>query len=162
MTRIHHLHSSVHPLDCQGNPWPFYLFTYDCAGSFVAAWGLCLLWFEGFSLQCLLLLGSVTKGCAASGVAAHGCSSWEPHTRSTSSAAGQGLSCSVTCGIYLDQGSNRVPCNSSWILNPWPIWKSLPYFKLQPSSQDFLSPLLAIELVTNRLLFCLLSFPTKM
>ena len=65
---------------------------------------------------------------------------------STSSVAGQGLSCSVTCGF----------------LTPGPHGSPSFYFKLQPSSQDFLSPLLAVELVTNRLLFCLLSFPIKM
>lgn len=87
----------------------------------------------------------------------------EVHTLwSTSSVAGQGLSCSVTCGIYLDQGSNLSPAIAAGFLTPGPHGSPSFYFKLQPSSQDFLSPLLAIELVTNRLLFCLLSFPIKM
>ena len=65
----------------------FYLFIYGHCGSSLlrGSCGCSLLWWVGFSLQRLLLLGS-----AGSGVVAHG------------------LTCSTACGIFPDQGSN--PC----------------------------------------------------
>ena len=43
----------------------------------------------------------------------------------------QGLSCSVACGIFLDQGSHYVSCISWWILYHWATmeaWKILLLF----------------------------------
>ena len=70
-----------------------YLFIFGCAGSLLLprlklqrAEDTLWWWCSGFSLWRLLLLGSM--GAPASVAVAHG------------------LSCSVTCGIFLDQGSN--------------------------------------------------------
>ena len=85
-----------------------YLFTYFWLGWVVAARGLSLvavsrgyssLQCAGFSLWWLLLLRSMGSRRAGSVVVAHG------------------LSCSTACGIFLDQGSTRVPCIGRQILN---------------------------------------------
>ena len=116
----------------------FYLFIYWLLWVFVAAHGLSLvaasggyssLQCAGFSLWWLLLLQST--GMQASVVAAHVLSScgsraqllrgmWDPprlglEPRSpalagqASVAVAHGLSCSVACGIFPDQGSNLCP-----------------------------------------------------
>ena len=67
-----------------------------CAQAFSSwgEWGYSLLWCAGFSLRWLLLLRSMGSRCTGSVVVVHG------------------LSCSVACGIFLDQGSN--PCPLHW------------------------------------------------
>ena len=57
-------------------------------------------------------------GAWASVVVAHGlssCGSWSLERRLSS--CGTQASCSVACGIFPDQGSNRVPCINRWIFN---------------------------------------------
>ena len=77
---------------------------------FIAARGLSLvaargdyssLWCAGFSLQWLLLLWSAGSRHVGSVVVAHG------------------LSCSVACGIFPDQGSN--PCPLHWQVDAQPL-----------------------------------------
>ena len=57
-------------------------------------------------------------GVQASEVAAHGLSSWGSWLWSTGSlVVAHRPSCSVACGIFLDQGSNSdVSCIGRWIL----------------------------------------------
>ena len=43
------------------------------------------------------------------------CGSWAQSAGSV--VVAHGLSCSTTCGIFPDQGSNRVPCIGRWIPN---------------------------------------------
>ena len=67
-------------------------------------WG-CSLWCVGFSLQGLLLLQSM-----GSVVVAHG------------------LTGSLACGIFPEQGSNLCPCVGGWILNHWTTQEALHIF----------------------------------
>ena len=77
-----------------------------------------LLQHAGFSLQWLLLLmlwASVVVGCGLSS-----CGSWALEHRP--SIWGPGLGCSMTCGIFLNQGTGnqtRVSCIGRQILYHW-------------------------------------------
>ena len=81
--------------------------------------GYSSLWCAGFSLRWLLLLrstGSRHKGFSSCGtrasvVVARGLQS------TGSVVVAHRLSCSAACGIFPDQGSNRVPCLGKRILN---------------------------------------------
>ena len=72
----------------------------------VASRGYSSLWCTGFSLRWLLLLQSTGPRCVGSIVVARGILS------AGSVVVVQRLSCSVACGIFLDQGSN--PCPLHW------------------------------------------------
>ena len=63
----------------------------------------------GFSLQWLLLLRST--GSRRAGFSS--CGAW------ASVVVAHGLSCSVTCGVFLDQGSN--PCPLHWQVDSQPL-----------------------------------------
>ena len=68
---------------------------------------------RGYSLQQLPLWGAQALGPWASAVEVHrpsSCSSWAPEHRLSSVA--HELSCSMTCGIFLGQGSH--PCPLHW------------------------------------------------
>ena len=65
----------------------------------------------GFSLQWLLLLRSSGSRHAGSAVVARRL--WS----AGSVVVAHGLSCSAACGIFLDQGSTRVPCIGRRTLN---------------------------------------------
>ena len=68
--------------------------------------GLLFIVITGFSLQWLLLLQSLGSAVVA------------PRRSHTGQYLALRLSCSVACGIFLDQGSN-VPCIGRWILSHW-------------------------------------------
>ena len=68
--------------------------------------GYFLLRYVGFSLQWLLLLRSTGSRCAGFS----SCGSWAKSAGSI--VVAHGPSCSVACGIFLDQGSN--PCPLHW------------------------------------------------
>ena len=99
-----------------------YLFIFGCVGSsllhagfslVVASGGCSSLRCVGVSLQWLLLLPSTALGAQASVVVAPGlssCGSWALEAGSV--VVAHGLSCSVACGIFPDQGSN--PCPLHW------------------------------------------------
>ena len=69
----------------------------------VISGGYSSLWCAGFSLRWRLLLG-----CTGSGVWTLG--------RTGSVIVAQGLSGSVACGIFPDQGQTCVPCTDNWIV----------------------------------------------
>ena len=57
---------------------------------------------------------------------AHGLPLWQ---QPVDSVVEHGLSCSVACGIFPDQGWTHVPCISRWILNRWTT-REIPCFSL--------------------------------
>ena len=91
-----------------------YLFSYirsSLLSLVVVSRGYSLLQCVGFSLWWLLLLPSV--GSRRTGFSSCGTRVLERRLHSVA----HGLSCSATCGIFPDQGSNRVPCIGKRILN---------------------------------------------
>ena len=94
-----------------------------CAQAFSSCskWGLLSLWCMGFSLQWLLLLrstvsrrtGFISCGTRASVVVARGFQS------TGSVVVAHGLSCSMACGIFPDQGLN--PCPLHWQADSYPL-----------------------------------------
>ena len=112
------------PVNFLGWPLLLLLFIYFWVPwVFVAARGLSLvaasggyysLWFMGFSLWWLLLLWStVSRHMGFSS-----CALWAL-SREASLVVVPRLSCSVACGIFLDQGSN--PCPLPWQADSYPL-----------------------------------------
>ena len=123
--------------------WPhfffliIYLFIFGCLGlcccvgfSLVAvSRGYSLLECVGFLLWCPFLLGSTgsrvhqLSNGSSSVVVAHelsSCSTWAPRLQGTGSIVVVcGLSCSVACGIFPDQGLN--PCLLHWQADSLPL-----------------------------------------
>ena len=108
---------------------------------FLAALGLhCCTWAfssceRGYAGECMLL-----------------CSAWASHGSGFSYCralawgtwgllvAAQGLSCSITCGIFLDQDRTHVSCIGRWILYHWATREALAVFLFIESVNLFLWP----------------------
>ena len=89
-----------------------------------------------------LLLCSGFSSCGEQGLLPS-CGAWAPHCGvfsccelSTSVVVAHGLSCSVKSGIFLEQGSNHVPCISRQILNHWTSREVLGCLNFLWSHQD--------------------------
>ena len=82
------------------------IFFFSCVGS--------SLWCAGFSLRWARLLWSPGSSCRGSVVVTHG-----QLQLAGSVVVEHGLSCSVACGIFLDQGSN--PCPQDWQADSQPL-----------------------------------------
>ena len=94
--------------------WLCCIFIALCGLSLVVATrGYSSLWYTDFSLWWLLLLRSTLQGVRASVVAALG-----PQSPGSVVVAHE-FSCSLTCGIFLDQGLN--PCPLHWQVDSYPL-----------------------------------------
>ena len=101
--------------------WLCWVFVATCRLSLVAASrGYSSLWCMGFSLRWLLLfpsVGSRRMGCSSWGTRAQ--QLWHVGSRAQAQFVAHGLSCSMTCGIFPDQGLNLCPLH--WQVDSYPL-----------------------------------------
>ena len=131
----------------------------DCAGSWLlcVAFSSCVsggtqLRCTGFSLQWLLLLRSVGfRACRLRSWWHVGSIVAFPRLQSTSSiVVAHGLSCFMTCGIFLDQGLNRNPCLLHQQVNSLPLsHQGSPLLSLSSFSSQSFSCIIQVYLTSR-------------
>ena len=110
----------------------YYLFIFWLYWVFVALAGCSLVVASGgYSLVEVIGVDSLVaerrlQVIQTSGVVAHGLSSCGSRALERGSVVvARGLSSPVACALFLDQGSNWVPCIARWILNHWTTREAL-------------------------------------